>query len=868
MVLCLVSRPVFALDAVRVLVLPFEINAREGFESLQQKLPETLKIFLEQEGATVVDSGIKPGDPWPPAVKAASGMRGFGAELGADYVIWGSLTQAGQQVSIDAKMLSTLTKDPPMVFFEEGRGVEELSLTLKKLVRSFAVKIFKQERVARIDIKGNKRIESDAILKIIETKPGDVFLAQSLSKDLKTVYQMGYFEDIRIESEEGPDGKIVIFYVTEKPTIRRIDVTGNRVYDDEEVLETLNIKRGAILNVYAIRSNVQRIESLYKDKNYHNVKVSYKINPVDNNQADLEFVVEEGEKVKIKTIEFIGNSAYSADDLKDLLKTSEKGFWSWITASGELKKEDLNQDVTRLMAFYHNNGYIEARVGEPEVRYEGSWIFITIKIEEGPQYKVGTVSFNPMDGPLVRKDTELLKDLKITQTKFYSREVARNDTLKLQDIYSDEGYAYADIAPRMEKSGETVVNLIFDIKKGKRVRFEKIEITGNTKTRDKVIRRELQIYEKDYFSGVGLKRGIRNLNRLDFFEDIKVNQSEGSTDDQMNVNIDVKEKPTGTFSFGGGYSSTENLFVTGSISERNLFGLGQLLQFRADIGGTTTRFNINFTEPWLFDIPLSARVDLYKWDRDYDTYTKESVGGSVQFGYPVFDYVRFYLGYRYDISDIRDITLDASKDVWELRGENTTSSVTGTLVYDSRDRNFNPTEGGKHSLMLEYAGLGGDIAFTKVVADAGQYFPLFWDTVGYLHGEGGYVTENSGGILPDYEKFYLGGINSVRGFDWQDICLLDEDGATVGGYKYIQFNVEYIFPLLKDAGVVGVLFFDTGQVFDENESIDLSNLRESAGGGFRWYSPMGPMRIEYGYILDREDDEDSGRWEFSVGGGF
>ena len=277
---------------------------------------------------------------------------------------------------------------------------------------------------------------------------------------------------------------------------------------------------------------------------------------------------------------------------------------------------------------------------------------------------------------------------------------------------------------------------------------------------------------------------------------------------------------------------------------------------------------MSFTEPWLFDIPLSAGFDIYNWDRDYDTYTRKSTGGAVRFGYPVYDYTRAYLSYRYDISDITDITDDASRDVKELEGENTTSAILATLRYDSRDRAFNPSRGGFHEVSIEYAGLGGDIGFTKVVGELGQYVPLFWETVGHLRGRAGYVTEASGMLLPDYEKFYLGGIDTVRGFEWQDISLYDEDGAQIGGEKFVQFNAEYIFPLIKKAGMVGVVFYDTGNVYASSDNIDFGDLRQSAGGGIRWYSPMGPIRIEYGYKLDRRDGEDPGKWEFAMGSAF
>jgi outer membrane protein insertion porin family len=271
-----------------------------------------------------------------------------------------------------------------------------------------------------------------------------------------------------------------------------------------------------------------------------------------------------------------------------------------------------------------------------------------------------------------------------------------------------------DIVPSIKRNlGILTIDLAYNIKKGKKVYFEAIQISGNTKTREKVIRRQLMVYEKELYSGYLLKRSIRNLHRLDYFEDVRVNTSKGSSDDQMILKIGLTEKPTGTFSFGGGYSSTENLFAMASITQRNFFGLGQVLQLKAEIGGSSTRFTTSFTEPWLFDIPLSAGFDLYNWNRDYDTYDKDSLGGAVRFGYPVFDYTRLYLTYRYDVGDIKNITEDAAKEVKELEGENITSSIAATLRYDSRDKVFSPTEGGSHSFSIEYAGIGGDIAFTK-----------------------------------------------------------------------------------------------------------------------------------------------------------
>ena len=854
---------VYSLETVRVLVLPFEIHSQQELSYLKTEIPGIFKNHFKQNGAIVIEIDFSlENQP-----KSIAGMRNLGIKSGADYVVWGSLTWLEQKFSIDAKMIESFNNKPPNILFVEGEGIENLFGSVKKLAENLGIRLFRRGKVAEVLVEGNKRIETDAIKKYIKTKPGDIFNPKNISEDLKSVYSMGYFEDIRIKSEDKPEGKTIIFIVKEKPTIRVINLKGNTVYDDDEIKEYLNIRTGSILNIFKINSNIRRIEELYKEKNYHNIKVDYDLKQLEHNQADLEFIIEEGEKVQIKKITFEGNNAFDSDKLKGLMKTSEKGFFSWLTSSGELNIEDLNQDIARLSAFYHNNGYIQARIGEPQIEYKDKWIYITIKTDEGPRFKVGEVD---IEGDIVLSKEELAKKLKINKEEFFNREVVRNDVLALTDIYSDEGYAYAEITPRIDKNfDQLIVNICYVIKKGQQVFFEKIIIAGNTKTRDKVIRRELKVYEQELFSGRQLKRGMRNLHRLDFFEDIKVNTIKGSSDDKMILKIDVSEKPTGTFSFGGGYSSVENLFLMASISQRNLFGRGQILNLKGEIGGRTNKYTLSFTEPWLFDIPLSATFDLYNWDRDYDSYDKNSIGSSVRFGYPVFDFTRLYLSYKYEIGDVSNIEADASESIWEMEGENVLSSISTTLRYDSRDRIFNPTEGQNHSVSMEYAGIGGDIGFTKYLAETGWYIPMFWGTVGFMHGETGYVKESSGEKLPDYERFYLGGMNSMRGFDWQDIHVTDEDGAEIGGETYIQFNIEFIFPLIKKAGIVGVIFYDTGNVYGSNESIELGDMRKSAGFGFRWYSPIGPIRLENGYILDPEEGEDTGgRWDFTMGAAF
>ncbi len=858
--------PAAAQEKERVIILPFEVFAQEDLGDMGRQIKTSLSASLAEQGATIIElpdtiSAEKT------AAEAAGDAREIGRDHGADYVVWGSMTWLDDQYSLDTKMVQTFTQDPAELFFDQGSGAETVLTSVQTLANQLSSKIFKRSQVAQVKIVGSQRIEDDAIRQQIETRTGEPFLAKTVSEDMKRIFAMGFFDDIRVESESGTDGEVITFHVTEKPTIREIRFVGNDAYDTEKLNEELDIQAGSVVNRYSVQRNIKRLEDLYKEKNYHNVSIEYTVEELDNSQANLEFNIVEGEKTLIQGIAFSGNTNFSDDKLKKVMRTSEKGFFSWITSSGDLNREDLDQDVLRIKTFYQNEGFIEARVGEPEVSFEEEGIFVAIKIFEGVRYEVGQVT---LSGDDIAEEEQLIDQVKITKEPFYNLEVLRNDILRLKDVYADKGYAFAEIDPRIDRdAAKQVVNIDLAVDKGAPVFFEKIIIQGNKRTRDKVVRRELGVYEQEAYSGVKLKRGIRNLYRLGYFNNVMVDTAKGSADDQMILTINVEERSTGNFQIGGGYSSADGVFASGGVTESNFLGKGWILNFSAEVGDKDSRFKLSFTEPWLFDIPLSAGFDLYRWDRDYDNYDKESTGGGVRMGYPILPDTRLTVRYNYDISDVTNVDEEASRQIQELEGEYVTSSVAGILHYDTRNHAFLPDRGQDHKLTIEYAGLGGDIKFLKYIGELGVYFPLYKGLVLFLHSEGGWVTQQGGDLLPDYERFYLGGINSLRGFDWRDVAAQDEEGLDIGGEKYVLGNVELIFPLLKEANVNGVLFYDTGNVYGEEEDVDFGDLRQTAGYGVRWFSPIGPIRLERGHILDPEGDEDSsGRWEFSIGGSF
>ena len=879
-----------AADPVKVMVLPFDVHATGDLSYLRTQIADVLSDHLAKDGAAITQYPAEKYLAEGSMVTNENVLRQLTRDYGVHRIIWGSFTLIGEKFSLDAYMFASFDSTGPTSFSAQGNKLENLLKVLKSLSDQVGLKLFQHEIVEEVRVEGNNRIEVDAIKRQVQTKSGSIYKDSQLSADLKAIFNMGYFDDLRVETESGPKGINITFHVKEKPTVRRITIKGNLKYNDEEIKENLTITTGAILNIFKVRSNIEQIEALYKEKNYHQVAVDYKVLPQDKNQADIEFIIDEGPKVYVTSIQFEGSKSFKPKKLKKQIQTSEKGFFFWLTSSGDLDRTKLDQDAALLDNFYSNQGYLRVRVADPIVEIKEEGIHITFKIDEGDRFKMGSIDIT---GDLVVPKDELMKQLSIGDVTYFNREKLRTDVIALNDIYGNHGYAHSEVKPMVNEDPQRlIVDVTYHIQKNQEVYFENIFINGNTRTRDKVIRRELRVFEKERFDGAALKRSIRNLYRLEYFEDIKVNSLKGTKDDQMVLKIEVAEKPTGTFSIGAGFSTEEGVYTVGSVSQRNFLGRGQTLKFSGEIGGSTSRYNLSFTEPWLFDKPLSTTIFAYNQEKEYDEYDRESLGGGIGVSHPVWDYTRVYFTYSFDSSDVTDITDAADDTIKELEGTNVTSSVNVAIGYDSRDRAFNTTKGSKHRLSYEYAGLGGDVGFNKVLLDSGWYFPLFKGVIGFVRGKGGIVEENDDAkILPDYEKFYLGGINSIRGFDFRgihltniktvtstdpgidgivgtgdDIVTTDTVETKVGGTKMVQFNFEIIFPISPENGVMGVVFYDAGNVYGDD--FELGDLRRSAGLGLRWLSPLAPIRIEYGKVLDQREGEEDGQWEFSMGGNF
>ncbi len=879
----LVPLLVHAEEKGKVAVLPFRVYAPRPLDHLKKGLQEMLTTRLAERGLTMMSPDVTNRHPMAllPVIEEKD-ILALGKDLGADWVITGSLTQIGRKISLDLKVFDITEKKPPFSLFIVEDDMERLSDVTQRASVSIYNQVVGIIQIDSVEIKGNKRIEREAIMAIVRSKKGDGLNPDQLNEDLRAIYKMGFFTDVSIETEDGAKGKVVIFNVQEKPSIAKIVFEGNKEEKDKKLKEEVGIKEYSILNRGEIKQSINRLMEYYRQKGYYTVEIKDRIEELPQNEVALIYEIEEGEKIYIAKIEFVGNSKFDDDDLKDVMETSEKGFLSWITKSGLLDKKKLEFDVQKITSFYQNKGYMKAKAGDPEVTYKkDEGLMITIQIVEGPQYRVNEVT---IDGDLIRPIDELFKYVNINKAEFFDRETLRKDSMALRGAYADDGYAYAEVSPMTKADDENYsVDITYRISKGNRVRFERINITGNTVTRDKVIRRELRVIEGEYFSGKALERSAKNLYRLGFFEDVEVQTKKGSQDDLMVLNLNVKERPTGSFSFGAGYSGFEGLIGSFTISENNLFGRGQQLVGSAMIGGRTQNIDVGFTEPWLFDRPLSGGIDFYTWEREYDEYTRDSFGGALRFGFPLLslgldEFTRGSVRYAYDDADLYNIQETAATAIKQMEGRNVTSSIGLSITRDSKDRPFLTTEGSLNSLSFENAGgfLGGDVGYYKYLATTAWYFPLFWKTVFIAQGRWGYIDDKPGEKLPVYQKFRIGGINTVRGFDDYSITPRDlETGDPIGGNQMLIFNVEYRFPLIQEQGIVGLVFFDAGNVFTDDQNVyTVSGLRMGVGLGVRWYSPVGPIRVEYGFNLDPDPGtnvipaEPSGRYHFTVGGAF
>jgi outer membrane protein insertion porin family len=853
--------------------LPLNVHSSDDSRAVQTAADKELLIALTSSNITLIPRSeaeklVNYHDSWPPS---APTLKILADKTNSDNMAAGDLTVIGSKISIDIKLFDLLSPDNPTYFFQTAESLGGLPDALGEIATKIKNHLEREFRIASIAPEGNQRIDSGAILSKILTKAGDPYSQTGLRNDLKEIFKMGFFNDVQIDIKDSPQGKNVVFRVVEKPVINSITFEGIDELKEEDVKAAANVKDHFILNPAKISGAEDAIRKLYKTKGFYNSKVTSTIAYPDDKGANIRFIINEGKKIFIKEISVEGNVTFTDTELLDEIDTGEKWFMSWLTDTGLLDINKIQQDAQKIVTYYNNNGFLEAKVGEPQVTQQEEWLFVKFIVEEGPRFRVGTVD---VTGDLIGDKDKMLALLTIREQKFVSRQIIRDNILALTDHYAESGYAFASIKPITAKSpGGDRMDVTLKITKGNLVYIDRIAIKGNTRTRDNVIRRELRIAEGGVFDSKALRQSTQALQRLMYFEEVTITPEPSLDPDRMNVIIQVKEKSTGTFSIGAGYSSADKLILMGQIAENNFFGRGDTLSLSANVSGKSSRYNLGYTNPHLNDSPLSWGVDLFSTEREYDDYTKDSKGGGIRLGYPIFEKWQIIGNYSYTDTDLTDVSEDASYIIRNSVDLHVTSAVKVTLVRDTRNKRYGASEGSRNSVSAKYGGgpFGGDAEFTKLEGSSGWYFPLPLKTIFHANLSVGQVFENQTDKLPVYERFYLGGLNSMRGFKPLKISPIDPlTNERIGGDKTWYTNTEFVFPLLETQGLMGVLFLDVGQVLndDENWGENTDSIKKGTGIEVRWLSPMGPLRLVWGYNLDPIDGEDDSVWDFSVGGTF
>jgi outer membrane protein insertion porin family len=720
--------------------------------------------------------------------------------------------------------------------------------------------------VNKIEIKGLKRIEEGAIKAKISQKIGEPVSEDKISGDIKSIFSMGYFDDVRVEMEPFEGGVILIYVVKEKPTIIKVDFQGNKEFDGAKLREKISITPGSIADTVLIQDNAAKLKKFYEDEGYWLANVVPVTRKISENEITLTYQIDEGGKIKIRKIIIEGNKHISTSKIKKVMETKEWWLFSFITSSGYYKKDQMENDIEKIKNLYFDNGYIKVIVAEPEIKIEKAkkGMTITIGISEGEQYRISAIDIT---GNKVYDTETLMKKVTIRPGSVFNKSDLEKDIQAISSLYSDNGYALVSVVPDLIPSDkDATVRVTLNISEGDRYRIGRIEISGNTKTRDKVIRREMRLDEGDIFDGSKLKRSYQRINNLNFFETVDIIPKPQYKEKVVNLDVKVKERATGFLSIGGGYSSVDKFIGTVDLTQGNLFGRGQYLNIKAELGGKGSLYQISFKDPYFLDTQLLFSTGIYKSNHDYIEYTKKAFGVFFDFGKNLSEYLKADLAYNFERAEVTGIAQGASPVITDQAGTKTTSAVTPTLVRDSRDNYLDPSSGSRNELSFTFAGLGGDNEYIKGKIDSAWYFPIGRTAI-MVRGRFGYEQGIFGKQVPLYERFYVGGIYTVRGLDFGEAG--PKDPATndpIGGTTELVFNTEYIFPLLAEMKLKGVVFADAGSSYDNFQ--DFGTLRYTSGAGIRWMSPMGPIRIEWGYNIQKKEGESSSKFEFAFGSFF
>jgi outer membrane protein insertion porin family len=785
--------------------------------------------------------------------------------------------------------------------------------------------------IVRIDISGNRRVAREDIVTYLREKPGHLFKIDNLTSDVRALWDSGFFDDIEVDMTRDDRGIVLRFLVRERPNIKAVEFEGNDELDDEKLQEAIEIKANTILSVPSVRRSVQKIKDAYAEKGYFLADVESAIEPQRDNEVIVRFKIAEHQPVTVRRITFVGNYNVPDTELRAIMQTGQGGFFSF-GSGGPYRQDIFERDVLMLNALYYDKGYMNVQIGTPRVMLtpDREGIEITILVHEGPRFKIRQLRVYERDNdgrevePLGGRRA-LRQLVKAKSGDFFNRAELVSDLQAVRLLYRDAGYANVEAEPETELDPvNRVVDIVIPIRRGPLVHVERIEVKGNTKTRDKVLRREMEIEEGQLFSETKLEDSKRRIVALGYFERVDVSTEQGSTPETINVNFEVTERPTGTFQVGAGFSSIENFIATAQIQQANLFGNGQSLALQAQISGLRRLFSIRFFEPYFLDSDWSSSVELYDNLLVFPDFARETIGGALTFGYALIQpwlRVGVTATAQYDTVDTdRANTFFGSPSGFvsvfqrlplaNLFQAGRTISARPAITYDTRNNRLFPSSGVfvQASTELASSAFGSEIEFLRHELTGRFYYPLFGQ--GETPGSGfiikmnnrlGLITSPSVEGVPIFARYFLGGILDLRGYRLRTLgprlplnASLDPNappipnGANIGGNLSYYSNLEFEFPIIDKVGIRGVAFVDAGNAWNlENQfcrttpapqfsnlvspcfdSDSLTTLRWASGFGIRWFSPLGPLRFEWGFPLNKLPYEEASVFEFTIGNFF
>ena len=762
--------------------------------------------------------------------------------------------------------------------------------------------------VVRIHFRGNRKVEDDALRVNLKLKAGMVLSKDLLQEDVRAIWRLGYFEDVQVETAESEGGLVVTFVLKEKPAIRKIYVSGHDEVGLTKINEVLDLKKEQVLDLAKLKKNVEKIRELYLQRGYYMAEVEYELRRDSPGEVDVYFRVHENSKVEIRRVNFTGNQQVTDEELRGVILTQPGDLFSAVTSSGTYREDVFQRDILLIQSYYFDRGYINVKVGDPrmELSPDRRSMYITVSIEEGQQYRIGTLD---VKGELLDSRDAYLKRLQAKPGDIFNRTQVAQDVQNIADLYKDKGYAYVNSTPETRVDDKSrIVDLSFDIQKGPLVNFERINIRGNSKTRDKVIRREMRVYEGEQYSQSALDLSKRRVNSLGFFDKVEVTTKRGSGDDTMDVSVEVGERQTGAFQIGAGFSSVEAFIFQAQISQNNLLGRGTSATLQAQVSGLRQLYMFQYEDPYFLDTNWTFGFNLFNQQRYYLGFTRKATGGSLTWGYLLADNLRMFL--TYTLQDVGVATSGRSNlftggqrsplpagSLANLLHSGILSSWRISVAHDTRDDRMFPHRGWYNTASAEFAepAFFSQSQFTRYEGALRYYYPLWGPLTLRLKAEGGLITSRDPQGVPIFERYFVGGIYDIRGFALYSLgpkirvpSSQDPDSNlktfSVCGNLRVLGKAEIEVPIFDKMGIRGVVFTDLGNAYNLEEqycrlkpawadvSVDpcvklfpLTSLRSSWGFGFRWFSPIGPLRFEWGLPFHTLPGEDSIVFEFTIG---